>query len=71
MTGKVKSVKSRGFGFIETPLGIDFFFHSTEYKGDFKQLLNQVAMGIRPEVTFEQDMKSNQGPRALGVTLAE
>lgn len=69
MNGKIKTVKSKGFGFIETNLGIDFFFHSSEFQGDFKELLRNVALGMKPEVTFEQDEKSDQGPRALKVIL--
>ena len=69
MQGKVKTVKSRGFGFIETALGIDFFFHQSQYKGDFKVLLNKIAMGEHPEVNFEQDMNSDNGPRALNVSM--
>lgn len=70
MTGRIKNAKSRGFGFIETSGGIDFFFHESAFKGDFKTLLRDVALGKKPKVNFEQDITSDRGPRAVNITLA-
>jgi len=68
MIGQIKSVKSRGFGWIATQIGVDFFFHQSEYKGDFKTLLKDYALGKKPKVIFEMDESSDRGPRALNVT---
>lgn len=71
MIGQIKSVKSRGFGWISTQIGIDFFFHQSAFKGDFKLLLRDYALGIKPKVLFEMDKDSDRGPRALDVTIFE
>lgn len=71
MIGQIKSVKSRGFGWITTSIGIDFFFHQSTYKGDFKLLLRDYALGKKPKIQFDMDETSDRGPRALNVTLIE
>lgn len=71
MIGQIKSVKSRGFGWISTQIGVDFFFHQSAFKGDFRTLLRDYAMGIKPKVLFEQDPSSDRGPRALNITIFE
>lgn len=68
MIGQIKSVKSKGFGYIATQIGIDFFFHKSTYKGDFNILLRDYALGQRPKVIFDMDETSDRGPRALNVT---
>lgn len=69
MTGKIKNVNSAGYGFIETPDKIDFFFHFTEYQGDWKQLLKMKVSNEKMLVEFENDPEAPQGPRALRVKL--
>jgi len=69
MHGKVKMVCSDGYGFIETKQKIDFFFHHTEFKGDWKELLKRFVSNESIDVTFENDPKAPSGPRALNVVL--
>lgn len=81
MTGEIKALKSNGFGFIATELGIDFFFHMSEYKdkdgneGDWKVLLQRFVVATEAEqkikVNFENDIDAPAGPRALKVRLIE
>lgn len=71
ITGKIKSVKSKGFGFIETPMGIDFFFHQSNFTGDFKDLLKVFALGDKPKVQFDQDESSDKGPRAVNISIVK
>lgn len=71
MIGQIKSVRSRGFGWIETQIGVDFFFHHSAYKGDFKTLLKDYALGEKPKVLFDMDKDSDRGPRAINVILFE
>jgi len=68
MTGQVKVVTSRGYGFIETREHIDFFFHFTQWSGgNWKQLLQRYILGEMIHVTFEPDKESKNGPKALNV----
>ena len=74
LEGKIKAVNSKGYGFIETKLGIDYFFHHTSFlngeeKGDWKGLLALFVSGNPVEVTFDNDPMPPQGPRALNVRL--
>lgn len=71
MQGTIKIVKSKGFGFIETKEDIDFFFHHSEYQGDFKELVKMyVCQGDKKlSVTFDNDMTAPTGPRAVKVTF--
>lgn len=73
MTGKVKVVNSRGFGFIETADGIDYFFHHSVFSGDWKKLvndfLNATDKGVRIEVSFVRDLAATEGPKAIDVRL--
>jgi len=71
MVGQIKSVKSKGFGWIATQIGIDFFFHQSAYQGDFKTLLRDYALGQKPKVMFDMDESSDRGPRALNVVKLE
>jgi cold shock CspA family protein len=70
--GFVKTVKSSGFGFIETRRGIDFYFHSTKFHGDWKKLLAEFVSSPpdrKIEVEFEIDKTSTEAPRAIDVRL--
>jgi cold shock CspA family protein len=72
MNGFVKSVKSAGFGFIETKGGIDFYFHLTGYTGNWKKLLAEFVVtpvDRKIEVEFEIDETSKEAPRAIKVKL--
>lgn len=69
MKGKVKKVNSRGFGFIETELEIDFFFHYTQFHGDWKQLLQKYVNGEVIQVEFDNNPDSTDGPQAVNVRL--
>lgn len=69
MTGRIKNVNSQGYGFIETKDKIDFFFHFTEYQGDWKQLLKMYVSQEKLPVEFDNDPDAPQGPRALRVKL--
>jgi cold shock CspA family protein len=73
MNGRVKAIKSKGFGFISTEIGIEFFFHQHACKDDatWRDLLKRFALGERPKVKFDQDKDSNRGPRAINVTCTE
>lgn len=72
MNGRIKSIKSKGYGFIETQIGIDFFFHQAACsKDDFKELLKRFAGGEKTKVTFDQDSESDRGPRALNIRITK
>lgn len=68
-TGRIKTANSRGFGFIETDLGIDFFFHFTSFHGDWKQLLSRIVNQETLHVEFESDSNSHTGPRAINIRI--
>ena len=66
MTGKVKTITDKGFGFItsdENPTA-DIFFHSSSLQGI---QLSELAVG--DAVTFETE-QSEKGPRAINVSRA-
>ncbi len=66
MTGKIKTLTDKGFGFI-TPddgEGKDLFFHSSSLEGLTYEELNQ-----GDAVNFETE-DSDKGPRAVNVTRA-
>ena len=67
--GRVKRVLSKGYGFIETDKGIDYFFHRTAYDGDFKTLLLHHSRGEIVIVEFEDDPTSDKAPRAVNVKV--
>lgn len=71
MQGKVKFANSRGFGFIETSINIDFYFHHTQYEnGDsdsWKKLLSMYIKGQNILVDFYVDDTALNGPRAINV----
>lgn len=65
MTGLIKTLRDRGFGFIAPDGGAkDVFFHATEYKsGAFEDLREG------QKVTFDI-AESDKGPKAVNVQLA-
>lgn len=65
LRGNIKRlVKDRGFGFIKTSDGREFFFHTSGVRGSgFDRLTEGQA------VTFEVEA-SNKGPRAAAVEAA-
>jgi cold shock CspA family protein len=71
MEGRVKNVVSAGYGFIDTKKHIDFFFHHTEFKGDWKNLLKKFVCGDIIIVEFDNDPDARQGPKALNVRIKD
>lgn len=69
--GRLKNANSRGFGFIETEKKIDFFFHHSQYKGEWKDLLQKHVSGYVIVLEFENDLEANDGPRAINVRIKE
>lgn len=67
MTGKIKYCNSYGYGFIDTPNKIDFWFHHTAYNGDWKDLLRRYVGGEKIEVEFDNDTTATRGPRAINI----
>lgn len=67
MFGTLKNANSRGFGFISTKAGIDFFFHHSAYTGDWKDLLRRHVSEETIELEFENDPTGSDGPRAIKV----
>lgn len=68
--GKVKTVNSRGFGFIASLNNeIDFFFHYSNFNGNWKELVMQHITAKSPIfVEFEVD-KTAKEPKALNVRV--
>ena len=65
-TGTIKKlVSDRGFGFITTPEGKDFFFH----RNDLDSTLDFDRLGGGEQVDFELE-QSPKGPRAVKVHRA-
>ena len=69
MIGKIKTCNSKGFGFIETDKNIDFYFHHTEFKGDWKILLKRYVSDETITVEFDNDPMGPSGPRAKNVRM--
>lgn len=66
MTGTIKRiVHDKGYGFVRTPQGLEYFFHrSAVPQGGFD------ALQEGQPVHFEEE-QSPKGPRATNVTLDE
>lgn len=71
MEGRIKNVVSAGYGFIETRKHIDFFFHHSQFKGNWKDLLKKFVCGEVIVVEFENDPAAPEGPRALNVNIKD
>lgn len=73
MEGILKKVVSEGYGFIVYKR-IDYWFHQTAYKGDFKNLLalfvNNEGTGSPIHVNFDIDKAATRSPRAVNVEIA-
>lgn len=69
MIGKIKVIKSTGYGFI-TVVDEDYFFHESQYKGDWEKLkeLSPPNTPEGPEVQFHV-IEHKRGPRAIKVEL--
>ena len=64
--GTIAKLTDRGFGFIKTEEGVDFFFHSNELEGvEF----NSLSEG--QEVEFEKGQGRDGRPAAVKVKLAQ
>ncbi|MFC2022123.1 cold-shock protein [Chloroflexota bacterium] len=62
--GTIAKLTDRGFGFIKTEEGVDFFFHSNELEGvEF----NNLSEG--QEVEFEKGQGRDGRPAAVKVRL--
>jgi len=69
LTGRIKKPNSRGFGFIETAEGIDFFFHYSSFDGDWKKMLSSYLANNNLVVEFENDPTTIDGPKAKNVKI--
>ena len=73
MLGKIKVIKSTGYGFIETADEIDYFFHYKTFDGNWKQLTSQYIEAKERDqklnVEFEPDKTATNGPAAKFVKL--
>jgi len=66
--GKVKrTVKDRGFGFLEGPNGQDYFFHMSDIQEEPGFSFDSLERGT--EVEFEET-EGKKGPRAANVSRA-
>jgi cold shock CspA family protein len=68
LQGRMKKLASRGFGFIELD-DIDYFFHYTDYKGNWKELLCRFVANEILTASFEVDTDSTKGPKAKNVVV--
>lgn len=72
MEGRLKRANSKGYGFIETDKKIDFFFHASEFDGNWLELLSYYVQGKTVAMKFDVDpTTSKQGPRALKVSIVQ
>ncbi len=67
MTGEVKSVKDKGYGFIKSEDFKEYFFHHSGFRGDWEQLFRDAQVGEKIYVEFEVDNSNPKGPRATNV----
>ena len=66
LKGTIAKLTDRGFGFIKTEEGVDFFFHRNELEGvEF----NNLSEG--QEVEFEKSQGRDGRPAAVKVRLTE
>lgn len=73
MKGRIKVVNSQGYGFITDIRKIDYFFHVTQFKGNWKSLLARyVSDVVTPiDVEFDVDITAEKAPRAINVSLID
>jgi cold shock CspA family protein len=63
MLGEIKMVTDKGYGFIKGEKGKEYFFHRSDFDGDWEQLRAETEK-IFVEFIVET---SNKGPRAAKV----
>lgn len=70
MIGQITKIfPNKGFGFIKTEEGEEFFFHMSALKDiEWKVLTELCIKGDGPHVYFKE-MKHQRGPRAISVEL--
>lgn len=71
MDGRVKYCCSNGYGFIETAQRIDYYFHHSQFNGNWKHLLRRYVSDEMLIVEFENDPEGTDGPRAKNVKLKD
>ncbi len=65
MTGTIQRiVDDKGYGWIRTPDGRDWFFHQSELTGD---RFENITEGLQVQFTAVPD--APKGPRAIAVSL--
>lgn len=68
MTGEIKNVQEKGYGFILAENHKEYFFHYTAYSGNWDELKADVRLGKKVYVEFEEDnSQPRKGPRAMNV----
>jgi cold shock CspA family protein len=70
MKGNVSRISAGGYGFIQGEDQTDYFFHKTDYMGDFGMLSEDVMTGRKVTVEFSS-VPSHKGPRASNVNLSQ
>ena len=69
MIGKVTKIfPGKGYGFIKTEEGEEFFFHMSALKDVTWQAFTTLCEKEGPHVYFKEQ-KHNRGPRAISVEL--
>lgn len=64
MNGKiVRMVSNRNFGFIQSTVGKEYFFHRDDINGHWEEFV------VGESVTFEEAPMTEKGPRAYRVML--
>lgn len=69
MIGRVTYCNSRGFGFVQDERLIDFYFHHTQFDGNWKHLLVKFVAGTPITVEFDNDDTAKESPRAKNVRI--
>ena len=73
--GKIKTINSKGFGFITGEGDIDYFFHYKDYNqgNGWKQLVQKFLVAKhnnqQVEVTFMADLNGSDGPCARSIEV--
>jgi len=71
MTGVIKSIQEhKHFGFIKAADGTEYFFHSSEYAGDWDSLVAFFISSEKDKIEVKFDVTpSPKGPRAANVRI--
>jgi cold shock CspA family protein len=59
----------KGYGFIKTEEGDEFFFHMSALKGVEWAALTELCDNKEGPLVYFKEMKHNRGPRAISVEL--